>query len=233
MTVAVHAFLAIPLDRDARAELGTLQQALRDALKGHPVALNTVPRRALSLPLHDLGDVPSEAFEAVTMAVGRVAAQHAGFTLPFDAVGAFPDERRPQQPFVRLADPKGRLAALRSDLGQALAGYGFALDPRAFVPHVPLARLDGDGPALPNTLKLPNVGLRVHEIDLVCLDTQQGWRTAQTWPLPRFVDAAPALPLTDPQTLARLLDERLAERAQTQTRAPRRRKRSPATGDTP
>ena len=64
-------------------------------------------------------------------------------------------------------------------------------------------------------------------------DERLGWRLHQSWALPRFVEEAGTPLVTDPETLAALLDERLAARAKTQKRAPRRRKRSPSTGDRP
>lgn len=117
--------------------------AVRDALAGlaHEVASEADGRVSatenLHLTLAFLGEVASPRI-AVLQAIGAAAASAVpAFGLTLDRVGMF---RGSEIAWAGASTVPAALALLVSELGDAVAAQGFALDPRPFQVHVTLAR---------------------------------------------------------------------------------------------
>lgn len=92
------------------------------------------------LTLKFLGEVDDDSERSITEALARVTSGHAPFEARVTAPGAFPNIRRPRIIWLGL-EQAPRLAALQSDLEDALANLGFEREQRAFRPHLTLGRV--------------------------------------------------------------------------------------------
>lgn len=121
-------FTAVELPRAVVDALVALQPPAERGVK-------PVGRERMHLTLHFIGDAEPEA---VTRALEPVRA--AAFELEIGALGMFSRRGRPAALWagVEHSEP---LHALHGAIGEALAAAGYALDTRAYRPHVTLARL--------------------------------------------------------------------------------------------
>jgi 2'-5' RNA ligase len=104
----------------------------------------------LHLTLQFLGEQTEER-TARAIEIARTI-KHAPFELSIGGYGVFPNERRPH---VLWLGVQGDVAPLANALGAALKADGFAIEERAYHPHVTIARLRGAKlpplPELPHT----------------------------------------------------------------------------------
>lgn len=232
-----RSFLAVAFDRAERAAVGALRKPTQRWVESHGGRLEAVGERLLAAPLIDLGEVEPESHHAIDLALARILPRHLPFNLTLDGLGRFPEQGHAWLVHGRLHDRAGQLARLQAELAEALAAYGFALDPRPFRAHVPLGRLVEPvelGPA-PEA----EVRFKVRELALFtrALEPEARWQRPIVARLGAPTDlvfhddpstlSEPAAALADDPQAA--LDERLAARAAEQRRAPRnaRRRRRP------
>jgi RNA 2',3'-cyclic 3'-phosphodiesterase len=132
----VRLFLAInPLPDVRRAVIEATSQ-LRDAAPG----LAWVDEPRLHLTLKFLGEQPETAVAPLADALDRVAARHRAFAVEVEEVGAFPNFRRARVVWMGV-HREPRLELLHHDVEVACEQLGFALEGRAFRPHLTLARV--------------------------------------------------------------------------------------------
>jgi 2'-5' RNA ligase len=152
-------FFALWPDPAAADRLAQLAGELAGRSRGKPV-----PAGKIHLTLAFLGSVADERV-ADLLAV-RVPAP--AFAMRLDCVGAF---RKAAVAWAGVESPPRELLALQSALTQTLAGLGFALEERPYVPHVTLVRKVGG--ALARTAIEP-IEWPVLEVTLVRSDTGTG-----------------------------------------------------------
>lgn len=123
----------------AQAPLARAAEALQ-ALQ--PLAPNAkwVREGALHLTLAFLGKTEEARLADVTAAMDAAAARHAPMSLALEGGGSFGSARSPRVLWVGVGGETDRLQALQADLAQELRARGFALEERAFKPHLTLAR---------------------------------------------------------------------------------------------
>jgi 2'-5' RNA ligase len=128
----VRVFFALWPDSFARDALAALARDTGVQAQGRaPAAAN------LHLTLAFLGDVAATRIDAL-QAIGLAAASAVpSFTLTLDRTGGFRDAGIA---WAGASAPPSELLQLARILGQALAADGFAIERRAFHPHVTLAR---------------------------------------------------------------------------------------------
>ncbi len=145
MTERWRCFVAAALDDATRAALAA---AVSDWRREPPAdALRWAEPEGWHLTLAFLGSVDADTVPAITDAVVGVAAAHAPMVIPTGRLGAFPRPGSARVLWYGIGDPDGALAALASDLGDALG-----LEPGGpFRAHVTLARARG-GPHRPEGL---------------------------------------------------------------------------------
>ncbi len=131
----VRLFVAINPPERVRERIAAGTEDLR-GLEG----IRWVSPDRVHLTLKFLGEVDDAAERSITEALARVTAGHAPFEVRVTAPGAFPNIRRPRIVWLGL-DRGPRLAALHSDLEDALADLGFEREQRAFRPHLTLGRV--------------------------------------------------------------------------------------------
>jgi len=134
----VRLFLAINLADDVRRAAWDATAPLRDAAPG----VGWVAAARLHLTLKFLGEQSEAQVAAVSASLDEVAGRHRAFTVQLGGVGAFPNFRRPRVVWMGVT-PDPRLELLHHDIEVACERLGFALDGRAFRPHMTLARARG------------------------------------------------------------------------------------------
>lgn len=133
----MRAFLAVAPDEEARSRLDAVGRELRRRV---PHGVSWVAPSLLHLTLAFLGEVDPTRGDSAMESAREVAAGAAPFDVTLAGLGAFPDELAPRVVFASVAEGRARLAALADELAAALRARGFALDERAYNPHVTLAR---------------------------------------------------------------------------------------------
>jgi 2'-5' RNA ligase len=125
--------------RVPRTQLEWLDQAVAD-LKALPGTRWTgVDNQHVTLNF--LGWVAGAMLGDVTAAVDAAARRHAPAPLSLGELGAFPRRRRARVLWTGIVDPENLLAALASDLGDALRSIGYEPEVRPYTAHLTLARL--------------------------------------------------------------------------------------------
>lgn len=134
----MRAFIAIDLDPAIRKSL----QALLLDLKATRAEIRWAEPGGLHLTLKFLGDIDEAGALRVQAVLEDVAGRHRAFPLRAEGTGVFPGERNPRILWVGFAAEPG-LMALQAELERALEAEGFALEERAFKPHLTLGRVKG------------------------------------------------------------------------------------------
>jgi 2'-5' RNA ligase len=132
----VRLFLAINLAEDVRRAAWDATAPMRDAAPG----VGWVAAARLHLTLKFLGELSEEQAATVSASADDVARRHRVFAMQLGGVGAFPNFRRPRVVWMGVT-PDPRLELLHHDVEVACGQLGFALDGRAFRPHLTLARV--------------------------------------------------------------------------------------------
>ncbi|MBM3373434.1 MAG: RNA 2',3'-cyclic phosphodiesterase [Betaproteobacteria bacterium] len=132
-------FFALWPGQDTAAALWQLAQALRKTCGGRATS-----RDNLHLTQAFLGAVEPQRADRLLQLGASVAAGAAAFDLSLDRIGCC---RRQHLVWAGSGVMPGALGLLAARLGAALQGGGFAIEHRAFKPHVTLLRDAGAVPA--------------------------------------------------------------------------------------
>ena len=135
-------FLGIGPDRRARARLSALARMLAGGLACD--RLRWVSAENYHITVEFLGQIADERIAAVVEAADEAAARTAPFSVCLPAVSAFPRAASPRV-LALLIEPDPILHGLRRDLARSLHSRGFAVEKRAFKPHLTVARIRGRG----------------------------------------------------------------------------------------
>ena len=86
-----------------------------------------------------LGDVESDRADGISRMIEEIARTHRPFSIHIAHLGAFPNFRKARVVWLGVAH-EPRFELLQHDVELAAEGLGFALEGRAFRPHLTLAR---------------------------------------------------------------------------------------------
>ena len=139
-------FVAVDLDEQARDLIDEAIARLRAA----GLDERFTSREKWHATLAFLGPVDQPKRGAVSDAVAAAAKSCEKFDLTLDAVGAFPNAKRPKVVWVGSSSPQTGFARCAEAVRKHLSGLGFDFEFDA-VPHVTVCRLKHGGP-------LPDVG---------------------------------------------------------------------------
>lgn len=134
----IRAFIAIDLSDEARAVLADVVKMLTART---PRGVKWVGPDRMHLTLRFLGATPTEQLQALRHTLDDVARQQRPFTLSLDALGCFPNERKPRIIWIGLRDGLRPLQTLREGLDESLQPLGWTADDRPFHPHLTLGRV--------------------------------------------------------------------------------------------
>ncbi len=132
-------FCAVNLPNELKARAAEHQGQLRAAAP-HVRASWEQPGK-LHLTLKFLGDVELPRVEALTRAAERAAEGFSPFELSVVGTGTFPPGGVPRVLWLGVEDPSGTLKKLHARFEDECAQAGFTREPKAFRPHLTLARL--------------------------------------------------------------------------------------------
>lgn len=130
-------FVAVPLD----AALGRAVEEVERKLEAAGATLRWIAVGNLHFTLRFLGQISAAELVRVRRAAREAAQDTASFRIHLAGVGAFPSARRPQVLWVGVREGAEQLRHLARRLDDSLARERFPKEPRAFQPHLTLARL--------------------------------------------------------------------------------------------
>lgn len=134
--MAVRLFLAINPEPGVRRAVLDATSNLRTTAP----SLGWVDEARVHLTLKFLGEQPETMLAPLAEAMDAVAQRHRPFSMTVGEIGAFPNFRRARVVWMGVhRDP--RLELLHHDVELACERLGFALEGRAFRPHITLARV--------------------------------------------------------------------------------------------
>jgi 2'-5' RNA ligase len=140
-------FVAVDLDEASREAIGAEQTRLRRALDAEGrTSWKWVRPDRMHLTLVFIGEVDAPAAEAIVTAM-RANFDSPAFSLVFAGLGVFPTYGAPKVLWLGVTDGRAAAIALRQRVAGRLAGVGVAPEPRAYHPHLTLARGDSAKPA--------------------------------------------------------------------------------------
>jgi 2'-5' RNA ligase len=134
----VRCFIAVELPEEIRAGLSRLQAKLKS---GNQFSVKWVDPYSVHLTLKFLGNVNADMTSQITEAMGEAAQGVSPFHLEIKGLGVFPNLRRVQVVWVGVSGEVDKLLQLQKGIESNLARLGFAPEPRAFTPHLTMARV--------------------------------------------------------------------------------------------
>ncbi len=139
----IRTFLAIDLGQAIRKRLASLQ----DELAGIAPDVKWVEYDNLHITLLFLGDVDERESITVCRAAQQVTSALPGFMATVEAVGVFPNARRPRVVWAGVGEGSEQLTELHRGLESRLEELGlYRPEMRPYKPHVTLGRVKGEGP---------------------------------------------------------------------------------------
>jgi RNA 2',3'-cyclic 3'-phosphodiesterase len=132
-------FIAIELPTTLRARITEHIDRLRSTQP--EVRASWLREDNLHLTLKFLGDVPVANIEQLSAAASISASKVEPFEIVVEGCGAFPPRGQPRVLWIGIDDPSSNLAKLNLGLEDECAVAGFAREPRAFHPHLTIARI--------------------------------------------------------------------------------------------
>lgn len=135
----IRAFIAIDLSDEAKAVLADVSGAL--ASQTPQGVVKWVEPHRMHLTLRFLGNTPLDRLDELTDALDEAAQTHAPFTLRLDALGCFPNERRPRVVWVGVEGDLAQAEALRAAIEERVRLLGWEPEEKPFRPHLTLGRV--------------------------------------------------------------------------------------------
>jgi 2'-5' RNA ligase len=134
----LRCFIAIELPEEIKAGLFRLQAKLKS---GAQCPVKWVDPYSIHLTLKFLGNVNAGMTSQITEVVAEAAQGTSPFQLEIKGLGVFPNPRRVQVAWVGVSGEVDKLLQLQKGVETNLARLGFAPEPRAFTPHLTIARV--------------------------------------------------------------------------------------------
>ena len=127
-----------------------LPQAVKDQIRDHINRLcQSIPQVQASwvhpdnvhLTVKFIGETPKARSDDLVKAASRAAEKSRAFQIRIEQAGAFPKHGPPRVLWIGIHDFSGNLGELQARLENQCANEGFPKEPRAFHPHLTIARL--------------------------------------------------------------------------------------------
>jgi 2'-5' RNA ligase len=132
-------FTAVELTDDARAAIASEQQELATVLGAAARSLRFVRAGQMHLTLVFIGEI-ADARAGLIVEVMSADIAQAPFQVVFGGIGTFPGDGAPRVLWLGVVRGGPELVELAAIVARRLAAVGVAVDPRAFRPHLTLAR---------------------------------------------------------------------------------------------
>lgn len=183
---SLRVFCAVELPGEVREEAAAHAARLR---RDFPDARAGWARPAgLHITLKFLGEVGAARVRELSRTAGAAAEGFGPFRLSVEEAGTFPPRGAARVLWLGVRDESGSLTRLQSRLEEECGTAGFAREPRAFKPHLTLARVRAprDAHALSEAHRRSTFGPHAfHVTDLVVMRSELGPGGSRYTPLSR------------------------------------------------
>ncbi len=139
---STRTFIAIELPSEVKDLISGQIERLKGVVAG---GMKWVDPHIAHLTLAFLGNVPDTRLPLLSHLVDDAGLDSTAFSLSTGQLGIFPNLRRPRVLWLGLEGDIELLLQLQRRLQNALSHKGFAVESRAFKPHVTLGRARGRG----------------------------------------------------------------------------------------
>jgi 2'-5' RNA ligase len=137
-------FVAVPIPEVIAGRIGEVVDGVRAALGPDGDRVRWVQMEGLHVTLRFIGPTPPGQVATLGDAVERAATAMTGpFEVRIGGAGAFPDAGRPRALWLGIRAGAEELGRLSDAVASELLAAGWALEDRAFRPHLTIARTDG------------------------------------------------------------------------------------------
>lgn len=157
----MRCFAGIQLSPDIRAVCAGIQERLRAAA----LDARYDPPENFHLTLAFLGNVEDGRLDELSGTLRGAAKRCAPFTLTFDRLGAFPNERRPRIVWVGSRAHPAAYRELAAAVRGAYVDLGFSFDDDA-IAHVTIARIKGGAERPVPLIDLEPAAMAIREVAL-------------------------------------------------------------------
>jgi 2'-5' RNA ligase len=131
-------FCAIELPPEVRVQLQDHARRLREVVPDASASWSNPEN--IHLTLKFFGDIAKDDLTRISDAAARVA-ESSTFQVEIGGTGVFPKASRPQVLWIGVEDSSGGLSELQRRFEQECAKVGFAIEDRAYKPHLTIARI--------------------------------------------------------------------------------------------
>jgi 2'-5' RNA ligase len=138
----LRTFIAVELAKPIRDRV----IALQEKLAGTGTEVKWVEPENLHVTLLFLGEVEDREVPDVCRLTADCVRKHAPFTMTVEAVGCFPNPRRPRILWVGVGQGADELCAIHDELEASFDSMGVRREERRFTPHITLGRVKSDRP---------------------------------------------------------------------------------------
>ena len=135
----LRVFCAVGLPDEVREAAAAHVARLREEFQG--ARASWARPESLHVTLKFLGEIEAARVETLARAASAAAEGFAPFGLTAEGTGTFPTRGAARVLWLGLKDPSGQLARLQRRLEEECEAAGFAREPRAYKPHLTVARL--------------------------------------------------------------------------------------------
>jgi 2'-5' RNA ligase len=137
-------FVAVPVPPPIATRIGAIVDLVRRELGPDGDRVRWVQMEGLHLTLRFLGPTRPDHVQAAESALEAGAHAAGGsFEVRIDGAGSFPDGGRPRALWLGITSGARELGQLAAAVTGALSERGWAIEERAFRPHLTIARTDG------------------------------------------------------------------------------------------
>jgi 2'-5' RNA ligase len=164
--------VAVPIPGEIGRVIGQLMDEVRVALGPDGKRIRWVQLEGLHMTIRFLGPTPIDQVAGVGDALARAVVGEPPFDVELCGSGAFPGADRPRALWLGIKSGAASLGRIAEAFEAELAAAGWAVEARAFRPHLTIARTDGvrAGPAAAFALERAaadlEAGFRVGEVVL-------------------------------------------------------------------
>jgi len=174
----LRAFVALELDPGVQSRIGDLIAQLQPSIDG----VRWVAPKSLHVTVRFLGYAPPAALVQLQGPLAEAAARCPPADAPVRGLGIFPERGSPRVLWLGIAVPPA-FAGLQAECERAAVAAGFPPEPRAFRPHLTLARWSRHDRRPP----LPPAELGVARLERLVLFRSEPRRTGSLYtPLAAF-----------------------------------------------
>jgi len=183
---AWRVFCAIELPDQVRARLQEHIQQLRKDVPEVAASWSRVEN--IHLTLKFFGNVELDKIPAISTAASRMVKEFSPFEINIGNTGVFPRASRAQVLWIGVSDPSGKLLGLQKRLEDECAAEGFAIEDRAFRPHLTIARIrkpDGARPLADAHLNMRFESMPVKLTEVIVFHSELSSKGSKYTPISR------------------------------------------------